>query len=289
MDNIIDTYKFVEDENELKWFWSKLPKLESTESYYFCMAARAKKLSEEDKKKYVLGRSEMFYPEIMYNSSGDWKFEDFVKHVYKMQVDKRAFLTKNYLAYPDNSLICYFYPNPCSEIACIRDFKKYTDVMEDELIMSVQKGSTDGIKEQLNKLSHSGNYYKTCHSKNTSRKIWVDFDFDLNDFDLNDFPLKNRDIIESSLNIDLQRFFPKNAYLTIRTSGGIHVLVDKRYIKFNPAEIGEYFMSDKYKDDFKEVVKNETGFIPLPGTKHYLKNGGFITVQVINKDNFNEF
>lgn len=297
----MDYYQFIEDENELEWFWRQLPRLEKSESYYFCMAARGKKLSEEDKKKYEMGRSEMFYPQIM-SYKPDWKFSDFLKNVCRFQVDKRAFLTKNDLSYPDNSLICYFDPNPCSEIDCLFDYKSYMQTIESELIKAVQKGSDDGISEQMSKLSRSIHHYKTCHPQHHSRSIWVNYDFD--------FKYENpgnRDIIEFYVWSIFKRFFPKDGYLVIRTSNGVHVLLKTECISsynkklkdsgdatpdsyFKPAEFGRQLFENESlcRDSFKEIEKTKNGFIPLPGTRHYLKNGDYITVEVINKDGFKE-
>ena len=61
-------YKFVADENELKWFFDHvIEKPELDESYMLCLSARNKKLDPDERLIYQLGRGEMMREAMVYN------------------------------------------------------------------------------------------------------------------------------------------------------------------------------------------------------------------------------
>ena len=104
----MDFYKIVEDENEMKWFFDHvIVDPEPYETYMVCLSARSKKLNEEERKVYQLGRGEMMRTEIIRRKGRDWNFNIWKQALYKYNCDKNAMLTKSGLPYPEKTLVCY--------------------------------------------------------------------------------------------------------------------------------------------------------------------------------------
>lgn len=228
-----DHYSLVYSEEEMKKFYDLLAPLQERESYFFTLAARPKGMSEEERAELDMPHSEMFYPEVMKQGrKSSYTFFDFAKHVYKFECNRRAFLTNNYRTYPDNSLIVYFDPNPCDEVACIYDYVNYVSTLNKELIDAVSKGSKAGMNEQMMKIANSSSHLQACHPNHHARKLFTDFDFDINDLAN---PTYSRTKIEDIIRKVAKCYFLDDFYM-IQTKGGVHVLVRNEAITFNPQD-----------------------------------------------------
>jgi hypothetical protein len=262
-------YKVIADIEELKYFYDNvLVKPENGESIMICHSARAKKLNDEERKLLGTNRAEMFHTEISKKRVGeDYIFEDFLALVSKLEVNKNAYLTKAHAWYPDKSLVSYIYMNPCSEAACAQDTLNEINVINAELINAGLRHSEKGIADSIWKLSTISNHIKSCHAQNPSRKVWIDFDIDC--LDLDEEGIKK--IKDATL-----KFFKEGQFVMVRTSGGVHCLVKREFLKFNPAMYCNEITNALSGYEVPEVKKNDNCMIPVPGTLQY----GF-TVKVI--------
>lgn len=277
----MEVYKVVADAEELKWFFEKMlntkeRKIQMNESYMICRSARNKKLSEEERKEFEIGRSEMMRTEILRKPrEKDLSFEDFARVFYGYEHNVLGMTTKNNNPYPEKCLVTYIYLNPCSESKCIADTVAYASQIQRELIDAAVKGSQVGIIEQTNKLGSISSHIKSCHAQNPSRKLWVDFDIDCSCVDK---------YINYIHDIFIEKFGKGNFFM-IRTSGGLHITVDKSKLNFNPNELcGEIFAHICSKGDgskVSEVKLNQNCMIPTPGTWQ-----GYHKVYIINKGDF---
>lgn len=278
----MDFYNILVDEKELEWFFNNVVSRPSDlESYLVCISARNKKLSPEEKIKFNLGRGEMMREEIISPKGKDktWNFNIFKSAIYKYNCDKRAMITRTGLFYPDKCLVCYFYPNPSSEIKVVESVVNKSNEIKSQLMDSVLKHSEGGIIEQLRKLTTISKHMKSVHASALSRKIYIQFDFDFRE-DLKE----NKEAIKEARSIILccaKHYFGIKNYFLIRTAGGYHLLVKKETLRFNPS----IFIDDvieNYSFTFAEVVKTPQEFLPLPGTIQYNK----IIVRVENKEDY---
>lgn len=262
----MEYYKVIGDINELKYFYDNvLVKPEFGESIMICHSARAKKLSEEEKKTLCLGRSEMFHTEISKKRiDEEYTWIDFLSLVSKLEVNKTAYLTKNKLPYPDTSLVSYIYMNPCSEAKCAQDTLNRINVINQDLISSAISGSANGVSDSVGKLSTISNHIKSCHAQNPSRKIWIDIDIDC-EFTGNEAikPIK-----ETTLS-----YFKEEDFFMIRTVGGVHILLKRSALKFNPNDFCKAIETalQGYSLFPSEIKKNDNCMIPIPGTYQYGK------------------
>lgn len=301
-------YKIVVDENEMKWFFDHIiePPLPH-EVYMICLSARNKKLNEEEREIYQLGRGEMMRTELIRRKGGNWNFNIYKQGPYKYNCHKSAMLTKADLPYPEKCLVCYAYVNPSDELDCVHDTFEFYNKIQHELIESYKKGSKDGIEDHLEKLPKIFEHLRSCHATNLSRRIWRDFDFDIEvPEEVNISKDDAKEIVRKAIVKNADTFYGKGNYAIVGTSGGYHLLVKVSAIHNNPNDFIKEVQrvpftytnschSDKndmavtaFKDDYvrtlcKEVKLTDAGsqFLPMPGTLQYGR-----LVRIINKEDF---
>lgn len=132
----LEHYKFIADENELKWFFDHcVYPLKANEAYAFCLSMRRKKLSEEDKK-LPIGQVEMLDPTVVFSSKdGTTSFEKFKAGIRAYECHKETYMFGG-RTLPAKATVVYFHINPCDELKVISDLKKYINIHEQELIDS---------------------------------------------------------------------------------------------------------------------------------------------------------
>lgn len=305
-----DFYKIVADEKEMKWFFDHiLEPPEVFETYMVCLSARAKKVPAEERELYQLGRGEMMRTELIRRKGGNWNFDIYKQAPYKYNCHKSAMLTKSGLPYPEKCLVCYAYVNPSDELDCVDDTVVFYDKIKSELVRSYRKNSKDGVADHLEKLPKIFEHLRSCHASHLSRRIWRDFDFDI------DVPEKvniskddAKEIVRKAIVKNADTTYGKGNYAIVDTSGGFHLLVRISAMKSDPNDFIKAVQSVPFtwtnscyshkndmtitalKDDYirtlcKEVKLTDKGsqFLPMPGTLQYGR-----LVRIINKEDFEE-
>lgn len=292
-------YKLVADENEMKWFFDHiLEPPEVFETYMICLSARGKKIPLEEREIYQLGRGEMMRTELIRRKGGNWNFNIYKQAPYKYNCHKSAMLTKSGLPYPEKCLVCYAYVNPSDELDCVDDTVVFYDTIKSELVRSYRKNSKDGVEDHLEKLPKIFEHLRSCHASHLSRRIWRDYDFDV------DIPKEMQDkltkdtaktFVKLAITEHANKFYGKGNYAIVDTSGGYHLLVKVSAIKDNPnnfiadVQCTQFEHKDVLKvhvgDLCKEIKLTEVGsqFVPLPGTLQY---GRLVTI--VNKEDFEQ-
>lgn len=289
-------YKIVADENEMKWFFEHiLEPPEVFETYMICLSARGKKIPPEERAIYQLGRGEMMRTELIRRKGRYWNFNIYKQGPYKYNCHKSAMLTKSGLPYPEKCLVCYAYVNPSDELDCVDDTVVFYDRIKSELVRSYRKNSKDGVVDHLEKLPKIFEHLRSCHASHLSRRIWRDYDFDV------DVPEEVQDkltkdaakaFVKTAIVEHANKFYGKGNYAIVDTSGGYHLLVKVSAIKDNPSNFiaaVQCTQFDQLKgrvgDLCKEVRLTEVGsqFVPLPGTLQY---GRLVTI--VNKEDFEQ-
>lgn len=261
----METYKLVADESQIREFYEKvLAPLQKDESYFFALSARHKKLTEEERKEYQLGRTEMFGKQFVRLDNEGHTVDHIISAIYKYECNKKAYLTKNGKSYPDKTLVLYGSINPSSDSECVAESMKYAVQVMTEMMMAAKKGSMSGISDNISKFARAHVKTKENHPHLPSRKIFMDFDADIT--------IPNE--LEYAFFKDLkERLTEKLTYTPtiIRTAGGFHTIVKKEYIKFNPTEIVEIIddTATNYGIVSSEIKKNDNNMVPIPGTYQY--------------------
>lgn len=219
-------YDVIADIDEVKWFYDHVVvKPEAGESLMICHSARRKHCTTEEIAELQLGRAEMFHTEISKaRPNQPYNWNDFIGAIYKLECNKYAYTTKTYQPYPDKTLVSFMYLNPCSEADSVMStVKTFMEMAFDGLHAGIKKSWT-GVEDTIYKFSTLTNHIKSCHAQNPSRKEIIDFDIDWAITEA-DYPIIH-DITE--------KWFGKQNFFMVKTSGGMHVLVKQKALHFDP-------------------------------------------------------
>lgn len=272
----MEFYKVIADIDELKWFYDHvLYKPQIGESLMACLSCRNKRLSDKERLDLKISKAEMFHTEISKpHHDQPYHWENFLAFISKFETNKLAYVTKSDMPYPDHSIVLYLYLNPCSEAKCVQDTLQRISAINADMIGAAINHSKDGVADSIWKMGTIANHIKSCHAQNPSQKIWLDFDIDMEKYDD-----KAKDIIHSIT----EKFFGEKSFVMIKTSGGVHVMVRKEKLNFNPNSYLEELRTSLVSYNIKEVEKNDNCMCALPGTYQYGN-----PVFVLNKDDFSK-
>jgi hypothetical protein len=267
----MDTYDFLADEEELKWFWEYgIPPLKREEIYFVSLSCRNKTLTEDERKTFMCGRSEMFAKQQIRHDN----WISFLQHIKRFEVRKDAYLTKANLEYPQKSLVVYWNLSPINAYKAMKDQMNYLNEVITSLTDSALKNSQGGIDEAFYKVRKSFDTCQSLFARNFGNKIWVDFDID-SDITNTDYR-KIRDLFQTVGDGKISNT------MFVRTGGGLHCLFRKEKLHQNPDGICKELL--KIIPDAKEIVRNTNEMIPLPGTWQYEDH----LVKIVNKSDFTE-
>lgn len=246
-------YKFVWSKAEIKRFFSLLRPLEPHEVYFLSMSARNKYLTEAERVRYDLGRSEMFHRQIV----GDSSFEAYLRVVHTLEVAKGGYQSRSNIDLPMKCLVIYANIGPLDGHLALKDFTT-------ETLQRVFDNNDDKLYNRLPSILH--NAFQKARS---SKQKLLDIDFDVPHRE--GFPYLQELLLE----------FDKNEvqYEVVMTKSGFHVLVERTSLHYNYTQkisLLDVIVLDKFNG---EVVTNTNGMIPLPGTRQ----AGHL-VQFLNKE-----
>lgn len=316
-----EVYEMVGDEEELKWFFDNvIQKPKVNESYSMVFVSRHKKLTQEEKESLGMSNRETeflstqslrlakFHNANSIDEENNWTFKKFLQHVKRFEVNKEAYLTTGGQPLPEKSLVIIFYVNPCDDIK-----------VADEVIRKIEETKTAIVKAMLNGKDLNtnlqsyqvfGNLESTVKHLKANCKgsnFWLDYDIDVPKWfkDGSEFVNDNDyteevDYYDKLKNV-FTKYYGKGNYVIIDTSGGYHVLVKCKEIRFDPHKLCkeiediykygvEVFDEEEYLDEKGnckfECIVNDSQIpgLPLPGTYQYGR-----LVRVLNKGDFKQY
>ena len=265
----MEIYRFLADEEELKFFWDYgISPLKKNEIYFISLSARNKLLTAEERLFYQLGRSEMFGKQQIRHDD----FNIFIQHIKRFECRRDAYLTKSGIPYPQKVLRIYINITPIDAYKAMKDQINYLTEVLTSLTDSALNNSQNGIEDSFYKVRKSFDTCQSLFARNFGTKEWVDIDIDLDEEYTENLYNNIKDIFK-------EYFTDSGDVMFIRTSGGIHCLIRKSKLKMNPNDICKK-LSKVIKA--KEIIRNNNEMIPCPGT--YVDED-FI-VRVLNKEDF---
>lgn len=236
-------YELIHNEREIRKFYDILGELLPEEAYFLSMSARNKYLTEDERKMYELGRTEMFARKLVKRNS----FEIFMRTVRSFEVAYGGYLSRGNVPLPQKCLVVYANVNPVSGRKALQEFYSKTTQLLFDLSTS---------KEAESKLSSLDTELLNCYQRAKGTKSLIDIDFDV--------PKGGFDLV--------QRFVQqmRTAGVTthvIETKSGYHVLLVRKDIKFNyVAVVNELHQEAVTRFGHAEAVVNKNEMVPLPGT-----------------------
>jgi len=278
-----DFYNIIYDLDEVKNFYDKVlavKPLLPNEVRYVSLSVRNKYLNEEERKYYNCGRSEMFGKQVVRHDT----WEAYKQALYRYECNKLGYLTKNGIPYPEKAMVCYANINPCDSLETVNEMMKSITENKDALVYAALKNSKYGISEAFHKIRKIEDTMISLYARNVGSRNWIDMDLDIGKDNV-------MDII--SFVEPLLTFMGFTDHYWVDTKGGVHLLLKKDEMKFNPALVCDvcyiaywlysgYYLkgsrilfdmnNEAHRDSmltlFKEVeiIQNKNQMVPLSGT-----------------------
>jgi hypothetical protein len=255
-------YSFLKDEAQLELFLTELKKtwsLEKDEVIFLALMVRNKYLTAEEKLTIDLTRANIVNRQIV----DTLDLSSVKRALHKMEVGEGVYLDKSGNQIPEQCLIPYFTYNPVSPVeAFAKTQKQFVDYLME---LDNRQGEKSNTYSRLQRIDRA---YWTNLQHSFSRKMLLDFDFDLPDREVG---FKLTDSFMESLRSHGAETF------RVQTRSGFHVLVNRKTINYNytvdlatlsklaEANFGPAKATKESKPVW-EIEKNENEGLPLPGT-----------------------
>ena len=199
------------------------------------------------------------------------KDHDFLRYLAGLYrfTSMKGYLDCNMRPIPAGTKVFYANIHLSDSIAAYEEIKAKMAGIDREIISHATTGHND-ISHALGSIKGIHSIWYTAMQNTYSRKLWIDYDIDLDD-------PENREIAAERALSEIDSFagaaIAKHAILT---RGGFHILIASAkngtaFSKgFNPDLLLKH-LEEKIGDGAKEIVINRNGMVPLPGTMQ----GGF--------------
>lgn len=230
MTNTMETYKIVQDEDELQRFISKLPDLTKDEKYYVTLFARKKYTSDT---RFKSDKAQI--KRLTVNK------QDLFNELKKLEVAKGLYVFDG-VEIPQEILAVYMNPNP-------RSMSRSTLEMLSRTADKIKNGQPLG-----NPKSEAMN----CIQVTASRKVFFDIDIDIKPGE----KLSPNELISWISSNDIINLYALQA---IHTRGGYHVLVELDLIAPEYTKRWYQGFTKKYENIKFDVMMNSDNLIPIPG------------------------
>ena len=243
----------IQDEKQFNKFVDFLPELKTDEVYFISLSARNKYLTEEERKKYSLGRTEMFGRCIAKSKE---QLKDYT--IKKLESVLSYKTTKNGSKIPEKALVTYININPSSMIKAYMLFQKEMNKQVAEVMQALQNNK----EPNFSYINIQDRVLMNCIQKSSGTKTFIDIDCDTKESHVINF-------IQDTLNASLIH------YLIIETHGGFHFLIKKDTIPTKKQKtVTKSFNLQKLCTDAQalseqkkvEVMINGNAMVPVPGT-----------------------
>jgi len=152
-------YQFIYDIDEIEWFYKfSVPRIEQDKVLFWSLSARNKILSEEERRTFMLGRSEMFKKSVIRKNG----FSHFIESLRSAECHKQGMLTKARVPYPQKCLRLYWNLNPTSVRKVIFEQQRLINEYNEEMIAAALKKSDIAIESAFHKMRRIFDAHYRC-------------------------------------------------------------------------------------------------------------------------------
>lgn len=249
---------------------------------FFCLAARKKYMTEEEKRNTNLGDTCMMFKTILKN----YDQKKFFSKIQQADASASFFTDRDGNYIPRHCITFYMNLNGTNVLKATKEFKDLLNLWDYDLATTVLFNNTEkkeNLGRQLKTIQN--NLLKSFQDPKNTEGKWIDIDCDLGPIDV--------PVIEKYKETLLDFFGATDVYI-IHTHGGCHIVFSKEMISaynksisevYAPREVKNHVMTpDKILsfirkmilEDFSEEIVKEVKFnqnlaVPVPGTLQ----GGF--------------
>lgn len=231
----------IVDAGQFDRFVEILPELGSDEVYFVSLSARKKYLSEEEREKYDLGRTEMFARQVA-------RSKDQLYHVMRKLegiLDQRT--TRTGYSMPRHSVVVYANINPTSTVKATNKFVNDINKAREQVMNATLKGSDP----DFGAFRYADRTFMNCLQKSTGNRHFLDIDVDTND---ESYVMALIDMLG-----DIEHY-------VIQTKGGYHVMVVRETLNRSDIRLHEVVRSLDNSITDGEVIFNKNAMVPVCGT-----------------------
>ena len=254
------------------------------ETGFFCVAARKKYMSQEEREATQLGDTCMMEKTVL--KRGD--FQEFWLKLQKADAGLSFHSSHNGTLIPPHCMVFYININKTDMLSAIKDFKSDLLDMENELWdVLVKRGSQEGIGAKIRGINNK--LLKAYQNPKNNIKGWLDIDIDLSQGAKESEYLRSFEQVLPTVMKNVH--FEPDTYHIIRTQGGYHVLIKTSWIKTFNADYASACQANKtpinketfidpmkviakltevykfwFNENPEEIKLNQNAMIPIPGT-----------------------
>ncbi len=266
-------------ENQILDFYDTIYPWESVEdpfhTEFFCLAARKKYMTDEQKRNTNLGDTCMMFKTIIKEHNP----KKFFSKILQADSCSDFFLDRDDNYIPKECMVYYININRTNVLKAMREFKSLINEWDYDLATLLEFSNTNKKQNIGNQLKTAqNNLLKSFQDPKNAESYWLDIDCDCGvEFDANKYKEK------------LTEFLATTQAYVISTHGGCHILIAKETISeynknmaqiFSKKEMKEKAMTlnkilnfvkemlseDFSKEEIKEIKLNQNNAVPLPGT-----------------------
>lgn len=274
----------VYDENQLVNFYNTFfSETLPFHTDFFCLAARKKYMTEEEKKSINLGDTCMMQKTIV----KEYDVKKFLSKIYQVDAAAPFCVDKNGNYIPTSCMVFYMNINRTNVLKATKEFKDLLNAWDYDIASCFMNSSKkENMGRQLKTIQN--NLLKSFQDPKNSEGAWIDIDCDVG-------PVEEG-ILYKYKYLITNRIGSQDVYL-IQTHGGCHILVSKKAISDYNRGVAER-LEDSSKgamkalvltseklllhvrgllkfdfsdEDVKEIKFNQNAAVPIPGTLQ----GGF--------------
>ena len=228
--------ELIYDENQIKKFVNILPVLKRNEVYNISMLSRFK---------YINGsRREKLNNKIIKSSPNIS-----MAYINTIKTLEGKYFLKSGKQAPSETIVVYANITPSCLVQVLQKF--HMDITN--MLFNFYKNNDTNLD-----FNNFDNHLISSFNKHRVSKSLIDIDFDI--------PLEGFDIIQDFI---FKMKWKRVVYYTIKTKNGFHAILVKESIKFNyiiDVEKANADAKNRFGEDHIEVVLNQGGDIPIPGT-----------------------
>lgn len=247
---------------------------------FFCLAARKKYMTEEQKRAINLGDTCMMFKTILKEHNE----KKFLSKVYQADASADYFTDHDGLIIPKSCIVFYINVNRTNVLKAMKEFKGLINEWEYDLASMIQFNNHNkriNIGNQLKTVQN--NLLKSFQDPKSVEGDWLDIDCDI-----------GTSFKAQHYKDDVMEYIGSSDVYVVSTHGGCHILVSKQAISnynkymstvYSRSEMKDHvitfdklvsFVREMVSKDFsdeaiKEIKLNQNQSIPLPGTLQ----GGF--------------
>lgn len=265
------------EEQLLKFYNTFFSESSSFHTDFFCLAARKKYMTEEERKRINLGDTCMMFKTIL----KEYDEKKFLSKIYQADASASFFTDRDGNYIPRSCIAYYMNLNKTNVLKATRDFKDQMNLWDYDLATSVLFNNTqkkDNLGRQIKTVQN--NLLKSFQDPKNTEGKWLDIDCDV------------KGVYDSLLKEYKERlieFFGATDVHIIHSHGGAHIIFDKNIISaynrsvaalFDKKEIRNHILTpdrilsfvremvlkDFSESDVKEIEFNQNLAVQIPGT-----------------------